>query len=110
MTVYSTIEQGEVPSIHDDTIVTSKSSPLLTVLIGSIATLLVITTGSTMYSQNKTVPLMMGSSSAGSHARPCTFTECFAAPCNKEIAPYICEFHNGGPHGGCSSIPWIEGT
>jgi hypothetical protein len=47
-------------------------------------------------------------------ARPmttlCTFEECIHSQCDHETAPYTCLFHNGGPHGGCSSIPWVEGT
>mmetsp|Transcript_577 Transcript_577/g.1070 ORF Transcript_577/g.1070 Transcript_577/m.1070 type:complete len:217 (+) Transcript_577:80-730(+) len=41
---------------------------------------------------------------------PCTFEECIHSQCDHESAPYTCLFHNGGPHGGCSSIPWAEGT
>lgn len=39
--------------------------------------------------------------------RACTLNECFASNCNNDVAPYVCLFHNGGPHGGCSSIEWI---
>ena len=42
--------------------------------------------------------------------RTCTLNECYQAGCDKTTAPFICEFHNGGPHGGCSATPWIEGT
>lgn len=45
-----------------------------------------------------------------SKVRDCTFDECYASNCDANSAPFICEFHNGGPHGGCSVIPWIEGT
>jgi hypothetical protein len=44
------------------------------------------------------------------HARPCSFDECYATSCDAEFAPYTCLFHNGGPHGGCSDIPWVEDT
>jgi hypothetical protein len=42
--------------------------------------------------------------------RPCSFDECYATNCNEEVAPYTCLFHNGGPHGGCSPIPWVLET
>ena len=45
-----------------------------------------------------------------SKVRDCTFDECYASSCNGNSAPFTCEFHNGGPHGGCSPTPWIEGT
>eukprot|EP01083_Nonionella_stella_P073857 199986_1 len=45
-----------------------------------------------------------------SKVRDCTFDECYASSCDENSAPFICEFHNGGPHGGCSPIPWIEDT
>lgn len=38
--------------------------------------------------------------------RACTLSECFASNCDHDSAPYTCLFHNGGPHGGCSSIVW----
>jgi len=47
---------------------------------------------------------MLGSSSP---VTDCTFDECFASNCNHEVAPYTCLSHNGGPHGGCSSVPWL---
>ena len=47
---------------------------------------------------------------AGDAVRHCTFTECYASACNGASAPYTCLFHNGGPHGGCSVHPWLEGT
>jgi hypothetical protein len=51
-------------------------------------------------------PVLMSFSGVAS----CTFEECFSTSCNSELAPYTCLFHNGGPHGGCSDIPWVEGT
>lgn len=42
--------------------------------------------------------------------RDCTLTECYAAGCDPASAPYVCLIHNGGPHGGCSAIPWVVGT
>lgn len=38
--------------------------------------------------------------------RVCTFDECLKSQCNPTAAPYFCLFHNGGPHGGCSAVPW----
>jgi hypothetical protein len=51
---------------------------------------------------------MMGSSKPS--ARACTFDECNGSNCNHEVAPYTCLFHNGGPHGGCSAIPWTDAS
>ena len=39
----------------------------------------------------------------------CTFVEC-SKSCDHDMAPYLCLTHNGGPHGGCSSSPWVVGT
>ena len=39
----------------------------------------------------------------------CTFMEC-SKSCDHIEAPYLCLTHNGGPHGGCSSTPWVVGT
>lgn len=39
----------------------------------------------------------------------CTFVEC-SKSCDHTEAPYLCLAHNGGPHGGCSSVPWFVGT
>jgi len=55
----------------------------------------------------KTLVPVLGSSEG---VRACTVKECYAAGCNHALAPYICEWHNGGPHGGCSAIPWVVGT
>jgi len=40
----------------------------------------------------------------------CTFVECSKSSCDHVMAPYLCLTHNGGPHGGCSSAPWVVGT
>jgi hypothetical protein len=54
---------------------------------------------------------MLGATSKGSKKAPsCTFDECFSSNCDHEIAPFTCLMNNGGPHGGCSTSPWIEGT
>jgi hypothetical protein len=52
-----------------------------------------------------TTPVLMGSSSS-SAVTACTFDECFASRCNADVAPYTCLVMNGGPHGGCSAVPW----
>lgn len=48
--------------------------------------------------------------SAKKEVTACTFAECYATGCNHKKSPYTCLFHNGGPHGGCSAIPWVEGS
>ena len=48
--------------------------------------------------------------SSHSTSRACTFDECFASSCDKELAPFTCLLHNGGPHGGCSATPWTLET
>ena len=45
-----------------------------------------------------------------SYKRDCIFSECLQARCDPDAAPYICLWHNGGPHGGCSPVPWSAGT
>lgn len=67
-----------------------------------------------MHSSNQT-PLVVSSlplmgSSKGATARPCTFDECNGSNCNHKVAPYTCLRHNGGPHGGCSDVPWTDST
>lgn len=42
--------------------------------------------------------------------RACTFDECLTSRCDAEQAPFLCLWHNGGPHGGCSPVPWMQGT
>ena len=41
-----------------------------------------------------------------SRPRACTFDECLTSRCDAEQAPFLCLWHNGGPHGGCSPVPW----
>jgi hypothetical protein len=36
----------------------------------------------------------------------CTFEECISSHCDYSVAPFLCLIHNGGPHGGCSHVPW----
>lgn len=51
---------------------------------------------------------MLGRAHKG--APSCTFKECYASNCDKKLTPFTCLFNNGGPHGGCSGSPWMEGT
>jgi hypothetical protein len=56
---------------------------------------------------------LMGSSNediAIAPLSPCTFDECNASNCDHTLAPYTCLRHNGGPHGGCSAVPWADWT
>jgi len=86
-------------------------TPLMNKTRGSILLVLLSATALLISAQSKPSQVTMAMPLMGDpEVRLCTFDECFAANCNKEIAPFVCEFHNGGPHGGCSSIPWIEGT
>jgi hypothetical protein len=59
-----------------------------------------------------TTPVVMGTTTtvtmASSSTAACTFDECYASRCNSKVAPYTCLFHNGGPHGGCSPVPWTD--
>ena len=57
-----------------------------------------------------TTASMLGSSLLETTVPPCTFDECYSSNCNADVAPYTCLRHNGGPHGGCSDIPWLETT
>jgi hypothetical protein len=67
-----------------------------------------------MHSSNQTpsvassLPLM--GASKEDISRPCTFDECNASNCDHTLAPYTCLRHNGGPHGGCSAVPWADWT
>eukprot|EP00593_Proboscia_inermis_P010595 CAMPEP_0171316848 /NCGR_PEP_ID=MMETSP0816-20121228/76241_1 /TAXON_ID=420281 /ORGANISM="Proboscia inermis, Strain CCAP1064/1" /LENGTH=186 /DNA_ID=CAMNT_0011809415 /DNA_START=9 /DNA_END=569 /DNA_ORIENTATION=+ len=47
---------------------------------------------------------------ATTQVRDCSFEECFASSCDARTAPFICQRFQGGPHGGCSASPWVEGT
>jgi hypothetical protein len=42
--------------------------------------------------------------------RKCEFHECHPTSCDPGTAPYTCIRHNGGPHGGCSMVPWTPET
>ena len=56
------------------------------------------------------VPLGRPPSNSSVTTTPCTFDECTRSMCNAETAPYVCLFHNGGVHGGCSPVPWTPET
>ena len=55
-------------------------------------------------------PYLSSSAISASDPRACSFDECYASSCDWSLAPYTCLFWNGGPHGGCSATPWIDGT
>lgn len=78
------------------------------VVVGMLIVLVGVTAGSGGPQVGDVPPgaPMMGSSGV----RDCSFEECYASGCNHESAPFTCLFHNGGPHGGCSAIPWVKGT
>jgi len=79
------------------------------VLISFIGALALLIASTTPHSTDDTAEIpMMGI--LRPTVRDCTFDECFASNCDMETAPFTCELHNGGPHGGCSPTPWIEDT
>lgn len=59
--------------------------------------------GSSKQEQEATFVDLEGSSKVTA----CTFEECYESNCNWKVAPFTCLFMNGGPHGGCSSTPWM---
>jgi len=85
-----------------------KTGAVLIAIIGAAALLFASTSTSTHSSETAAELPVVGIH--GPAARDCTFDECYASNCDKETAPFTCEFHNGGPHGGCSSTPWTELT
>lgn len=95
--------------------ITMKKSTLA-ILLASVLlvafswTSLPLTTAAAAAGEKKSIvhSAAMGSGSGSGTVRQCTLNECVAAGCNNEIAPYVCELHNGGPHGGCSSYPWTK--
>lgn len=89
----------------------------LKVSLVSLVSLALIILG--LYSVQNQSPLMeqdivdvdMEASPHGtSSVRDCTFDECLHASCDHTLAPFICLFHNGGPHGGCSPTEWTKET
>lgn len=60
------------------------------------------------FDKNDSIVDMEGASR--SNSRACKFEECYDTKCNAATAPHTCLFHNGGPHGGCSSTPWTPET
>lgn len=86
-------------------------SPLMNKTRGSILLVLLSAAALLISAQSKPSQASMEMPLMGDpEVRLCTFDECFATNCNKQVAPFVCEFHNGGPHGGCSEYAWIEGT
>lgn len=111
----SSYQSIEIPSSHlwniqEEDSATAHAKSRRTILLGSVvAGMLLVMVGVTAGSGGQVggdaVP-MMGSSAV----RDCSFAECYASGCNHDLAPFTCLFHNGGPHGGCSSVPWISWT
>jgi hypothetical protein len=94
-------------------------SKLSLVVLGAIALACVAVLGRSTSAASQQANLLPDSVSAGSTAflgsakstaPACTFHECYASNCNAKVAPYTCLFHNGGPHGGCSPVPWTPET
>jgi hypothetical protein len=55
-----------------------------------------------------TARLFQDGHDADDSVRSCTFEECTSAACDFSLAPYLCLFHNGGYHGGCSPSHWTS--
>jgi hypothetical protein len=62
--------------------------------------------GNLLVSMDHTALGLDATAASTATTRACTFDECVAARCDHSSAPFTCLFHNGGPHGGCSSSPW----
>ncbi|GMI12768.1 hypothetical protein TrLO_g15712 [Triparma laevis f. longispina] len=62
------------------------------------------------FSSSSPSPASSASVLSTSAPRACTFDECYSSACDWTLAPFTCLLMNGGPHGGCSATPWIEGT
>ncbi|KAG7338324.1 hypothetical protein IV203_028629 [Nitzschia inconspicua] len=113
---YSTIGRGhgDEENIHDtlsqeERTVNNKRSSTFLILAGVVvlSALFVATSMHTSSSRSAgdSIPLL-----GMAKVRSCTFKECFGNSCNQEAAPFICLRHNGGPHMGCSPIPWTPET
>lgn len=83
-----------------------RSTNRRTILLGSAVIGMLIVLVGVKARSAPPAPVMMGTAAV----RDCSFEECYAARCDPGSAPFTCLFHNGGPHGGCSPIPWIKGT
>jgi len=127
MTNYTSIQQGDHDNNDTDSLtrpttgVTSRMSNKHKTLMGGfvsvVAGLAVITgTGNdsssivTLDSATSAVAVATAAATVAAVVRDCTFTECYASPCDKKLAPFVCQLWNGGPMGGCSPTPWVTGT
>ncbi|OEU11702.1 hypothetical protein FRACYDRAFT_270658 [Fragilariopsis cylindrus CCMP1102] len=122
MTKYESIPHANAditmtPPRSDESVQRRHSKMSLRVILiggGVVSMLLVIaiavysSTGSSATTAAATVAL--GNNYVSSSVPSCTFEECYGSNCNHEVAPFTCLFNNGGPHGGCSPTPWLEGT
>ena len=106
-------EGRSIPKIANIKKRSSKSVFLILAGCAFVATMMVAvfsgrtTTTAVTSAQLESVELLGSSNSA---APGCTFEECRKSNCNFEMAPYMCLFHNGGPHGGCSAYEWTTET
>ena len=81
----------------------------ITLLLSCVVTMAIVLVSSRTDTQPTQAGMLLGAPPHAT-ARACTFDECIGSSCNNELAPFTCLFHNGGPHGGCSAIPWIPET
>lgn len=95
---------------HAPTATHERSSPKKWMSIALISVLLLagLSTLTRDGSQPSASQNLQGSSSPP--PRSCIWSECVSSKCSPSTAPYTCLKWNGGPHGGCSVIPWVEGT
>eukprot|EP01083_Nonionella_stella_P066996 176885_1 len=95
-----------------------RSSVSTRVIIGGLVALSMLlavltikaSAGATTSATAAAVPMIGNALNDDPAVDPCTFDECYDSNCNHKVAPFTCLFHNGGPHGGCSPTPWVEGT
>jgi len=130
MNNYTSIQQGDHESSNGDADHAGDSSPeganastrmlmmshkhktLLGGFVTVVAGLAVLTSGGTDGSSSM-ITLESATSAAvvvAAVVRECTFVECYASSCDPVTAPFVCQKWNGGPMGGCSPTPWLEGT
>lgn len=93
----------------------SGRSKSVLVVLGAfaVACIVALVNRSTPAAFATTTPVVMDTtsvlaSSSTTTTTACTFDECYATRCNSKVAPFTCVFHNGGPHGGCSLVPWTD--
>ena len=84
--------------------------PVMLLLAAIALCLVLVANGRSTRTSISNVPMLGSPDPAVTVVAGCTFDQCYASNCNHEVAPYTCLFHNGGPHGGCSSVPWESVT